>query len=402
MNMLTKTPLLAAALLTVTAGLVFAYPSIRSTPPTPPAPPASSFVAPAQTPRIEAVFVLDTTGSMSGMIQAAKENIWSIASSMAQAQPTPELAIGLVAFRDRGDEYVTRVVDLSTDLDSVYAQLMDFQAGGGGDHPEAVNQALHEAVERISWSQGQAAYRTIFLVGDAPPQQYQDEPGQAQIIRSAGARGIVLNTIQAGSDGSTRASWQQIAALAGGAYFEVGQAGSAVAVVTPLDESIAALSRELDDSRLFYGDADTLEAMAGKQAAAEKLHAAASPAAQAKRALFNTSAAGSDNLLGGSELVDAVSSGKIALEAIPDAELPASLVALEPEARAQVIAGAAKRRSEIKAEIGRLSQERQRHIELTLAEETGRADSLDQRLFDTVKEQAKNKGLSYDAAKPVH
>ncbi len=397
-----KTPILAAALLTVTAGLVFAYPSATPPPVKPPTTVIPATLAQQQNPRIEVVFVLDTTGSMSGMIQAAKDNIWSIASSMAQAKPTPELAIGLVAFRDRGDEYVTKVIDLSTDLDQVYAQLMDFQAGGGGDTPEAVNQALSDAVNRISWSQNREAYRTVFLVGDAPPQQYQDEAGFPQIVKSASGRGIVVNTIQAGSDGDTRASWQQIASLAGGAYFEVGQGGSAVAVVTPFDESIAALSRELDDSRMFFGTADTREAMAVKQAAAEKVHAAASPAAQAKRAQFNTSAAGASNLLGESELVDAISTGKIKLADVPTANLPAPLVAMDADERVKAIEETAERRREIKAEIGRLSSQRQAHIETNLAAATSSTESLDYQVFSTVKEQSKDKGLRYDEAKPVH
>ena len=72
-------------------------------------------------PLVEVVFVLDTTGSMGGLIQAAKDKIWSIASSMAAAEPAPEIRIGLVGYRDRGDQYVTQLVDLSSDLDSVYA-----------------------------------------------------------------------------------------------------------------------------------------------------------------------------------------------------------------------------------------------------------------------------------------
>ena len=95
---------------------------------------AAAQLAPA--PRIEVVFALDTTGSMSGLLQGAKDKIWSIASSMAQAEPAPEIRMGLVAYRDRGDEYVTRHVDLSEDLDSVYTELMDLHAGGGGDHRE--------------------------------------------------------------------------------------------------------------------------------------------------------------------------------------------------------------------------------------------------------------------------
>ena len=84
----------------------------------------------AQSHRIDVVFVLDTTSSMSGLIQAAKEKIWSIATSMASAQQNPDIRMGLVAFRDRGDAYITRVYDLSSDLDSMYASLMDFRAAG--------------------------------------------------------------------------------------------------------------------------------------------------------------------------------------------------------------------------------------------------------------------------------
>ena len=154
-----KTKLLASALFAATAATVAFYPAYDSigavTKPADPVPMILPAIDPGANgrPKIEVAFVLDTTGSMSGLIEAAKEKIWSIASSMAQAQPTPEIRMGLVAYRDRGDSYVTRVVDLSTDLDSMYATLMDFAADGGGDGPESVNEALHDAVHELSWSQ---------------------------------------------------------------------------------------------------------------------------------------------------------------------------------------------------------------------------------------------------------
>ena len=52
------------------------------------------------------LFVLDTTGSMGGLIEGAKQKIWSIANEMISAKPTPELKLGLIGYRDRGDEYV--------------------------------------------------------------------------------------------------------------------------------------------------------------------------------------------------------------------------------------------------------------------------------------------------------
>jgi hypothetical protein len=65
-------------------------------------------------PRIEVCFVLDTTGSMGGLIEGAKQKIWSIANEMISAQPTPELKLGLIGYRDRGDEYVVKSFSLTT------------------------------------------------------------------------------------------------------------------------------------------------------------------------------------------------------------------------------------------------------------------------------------------------
>ena len=89
-----------------------------------------SLIQPVEKPRIEVVFVLDTTGSMGGVIAASKEKIWSIAITMANANEAPEVRMGLVAYRDRGDAYVTRVVDLSPDLDAMYSTMGGIEIAG--------------------------------------------------------------------------------------------------------------------------------------------------------------------------------------------------------------------------------------------------------------------------------
>ncbi|MEW8584825.1 MAG: vWA domain-containing protein, partial [Candidatus Thiodiazotropha sp.] len=219
-----------------------------------------------------------------------------------------------MAYRDRGDAYVTRVVDLSEDLDSVYATLMDFRAAGGGDGPESVNQALDDAVHKISWSQGEDAYRALFLVGDAPPHMdYQDDVKYPQTLKRANARGIVVNTIQAGNSPPTRLVWNRIAEAGLGQYAQVAQDGDAVAITTPFDDSLARLSKRLDETRLYYGTEEALEKKRQKQEAADKLHESASLATRARRATFNASKSGKANLLGDGELVDDVSSGRIEL-----------------------------------------------------------------------------------------
>ena len=102
-------------------------------------------IAQLEKPRIEVCFVLDTTGSMGGLIAGAKDKIWSMANEIISAKPTPEVRIGLIAYRDKTDAYTTKVYPLSNDIDDIYAKLMAFKAQGGGDTPESVNQEIGRA-----------------------------------------------------------------------------------------------------------------------------------------------------------------------------------------------------------------------------------------------------------------
>jgi Mg-chelatase subunit ChlD len=388
-----KTKLLGIALFALTLAAIVYYPPLSAK--NIPVDPLINHHITAK-PKVDLVFVLDTTGSMEGLIQTAKEKIWSIATTMASAQQTPEIRIGLVAYRDRGDSYVTKIVDLSDDLDSVYAALMDFEASGGGDTPESVNKALYDAVHNMSWSQQDQAYQVIFLVGDAPPHMDYNEARYPQIVASAMQKGIVINTIQCGEIPTAIEPWTQIASLGHGIFFQVEQAGGAVAYNTPFDKEIADLSAQLDDTRLYYGSEEEKEKMRGKVAATDKLHAGASMASLARRGVFNASAGGRTNLLGDKELVAAVVSGSIDLNDIEEDALPA---ALKPMARAEqeaFVAELAEERSDLQRQIQGLSQDRDGYLAKKVDEAGGLKDSLDQKIYDAVKEQAGKAGLKYE------
>ncbi len=390
-----KTKLLGIALFGLTLAAVIYYPqlmakNIQTTPP------INQHLITSENPKVDVVFVLDTTGSMGGLIQTAKEKIWSIATTMASAQQTPEIRIGLVAYRDRGDSYVTRTVDLSDDLDSVYATLMDFEAGGGGDSPESVNEALYSAVHNMSWSQQDQAYQVIFLIGDAPPHMDYNEVRYPEIVASALGKGIVINTIQCGDMPSAIAPWTQIASLGNGNFFQVEQAGGAVAYTTPFDEEIAELSAKLDDTRLYYGAAEIKEKMRGKVAATDKLHEGASVASRARRGAFNASVGGRTNLLGENELVAAIASGTVDLNKLEEDALPEALKPMAPAEQSAFVAKLADDRADLQRQIRELSLGRDGYLAKKVDEAGGLADSLDQKLYDAVKEQAGEAGLEYE------
>ena len=88
-------------------------------------------------PRIEVCFVLDTTGSMGGLIEGAKQKIWSIANEMISAKPTPELKLGLIGYRDRGDEYVVKSFQLTDDIDSIYGLCATSKQKAAGTNRKA-------------------------------------------------------------------------------------------------------------------------------------------------------------------------------------------------------------------------------------------------------------------------
>ncbi len=348
--------------------------------------------------RIEVVFILDTTSSMRGLIEAAKEKIWSIATTMASAKQTPDIKMGLVAFRDRGDTYVTRVFDLSEDLDSMYASLMDFKAEGGGDGPESVNQALYDAVNRISWSDDENVYKVAFLIGDAPPHMdYVDDVKFPVTLEQAKRKGIVINTIQSGQNHSTAPVWQTIAQLGKGEYFQVENSGNAVAVATPFDKKLSELAASLEKTLLYYGDAEAKESQKRRNASTRKLHDELSEAALARRAIFNATASGKSNLLGKGELVEAISSGRMELDDIDRDDMPASLQALAPAEQMKIITDQARRRDKIKSDIRELSESRSRYIRQIIAAEGDASESLDEKIYSAVKKQAKLKGLIYES-----
>lgn len=120
-----------------------------------------------QRPRLDLVFLIDATGSMGDEIAKLKASMQAMSQQISRLPGSPDICYGLVAYRDRGDAFLTRAHDFTDDLGAFQSVLARVQAGGGGDMPEALNEALHETVHRMSWRS--EAARMVVLVADAPP-----------------------------------------------------------------------------------------------------------------------------------------------------------------------------------------------------------------------------------------
>ncbi|MEN8005952.1 MAG: VWA domain-containing protein [Candidatus Krumholzibacteriota bacterium] len=344
-------------------------------------------------PRIEVCFVLDTTGSMSGLIEGAKVKIWSIANQMIAAEPTPELSIGLIGYRDRGDEYITRIFDLDGDIDAVYADLQGFAAGGGGDTPESVQQALHEAVTQISWSPDSEVLKIIFLVGDCPPHfDYPQDTPYRDTCQEAVKNDLIINTVQCGNFSETTPIWQDIADLAEGSFVAIGQSGDMQVVAAPQDKRLAELNVALGLTLVPYGSMEAKDEVAAKQSMSEF-----APASAAVDRLAYNSKTGKV-VQGRGDLVDDIEAGHTELDKLGKEELPAAMQDMTTREQVAYLAEQKVKRQEIQNEIDSLLKDRQAFIaeEMKAVAVVGGRSGFDAEVKEMIQRQAAEKGIEYD------
>jgi len=173
---------------------------------------------PIERARLDLVFLVDATGSMADEIDKLKRSMRQMADQIAQLPSQPDICFALVAYRDRGDAYFVRATDFGADLSGFQRSLAAVQAGGGGDTPEALNEALHTAVHRLSW-RGDGATRLVVLVADAPPHLDYGRPTYDEDMQAALARGIKLFAVGAsGLDPTGEYVFRQAAQYTGGRF----------------------------------------------------------------------------------------------------------------------------------------------------------------------------------------
>jgi hypothetical protein len=343
-------------------------------------------------PRMEVVFVLDTTGSMSGMIAGAKQKIWAIANKLKSADPTPEIRFGLVGYRDRGDAYVTKVFGLSGNLDEVYTHLYAFAAEGGGDTPESVNEALHKAVRDLQWSTDPEVLRVIFLVGDAPPHMdFQDDVKYQKTCKLANERGILINTLQCGRLEGTEEVWREIANLTNGTYAAILQDGGSVKIDTPYDDEIKRINVQLDTTIILYGSkAEQANAASNKTVLASLSKEAMSD----RSSYFNKSEAGSV-IAGKGDLVVEIMNGRESVDRLDEKKLDPKLQALAPAARQELIAKKIEERRALQGELADLVAKRDTAVAQKLKDLGGKEGVLELNAFQVLESQAKAKGYEF-------
>ncbi len=168
--------------------------------------------------KLDLVFMVDATGSMADEIDKLRDSLQGIVRDIAQLPSNPDICLGLVTYRDRGDEYFVRGWDLSNNVAGFQNVLDGVRANGGGDYPEAMNEAFDHAVQAMNW-RGASTTRLLVSLADAPPHMDYPQPRYEQTMLAALGKGIkVLSVAASGQDTTGEIAQRQIAQYTGGRF----------------------------------------------------------------------------------------------------------------------------------------------------------------------------------------
>lgn len=154
---------------------------------------------------VDLVLLIDTTNSMQSIIDDVKNQVRSFVANLQQMVPASRVAV--VAYRDKGDEYVTKWVDFSFKTDKVQNFVANLRADGGGDYPEAVYEAVDAAMTELSWRK--TARRIMIIIGSSPPHP-QSMPALLKVVRDLKEKNGAIGAIDVTKrlhDEYERADW---------------------------------------------------------------------------------------------------------------------------------------------------------------------------------------------------
>ena len=207
-------------------------------------------------PTVQIGILLDTSGSMNGLINQAREQVWKIVNEVSSANKNDEdvtIQVGLFEYgKDsipKYEGYLQMLSPLSSDLDNVSKELFALRTNGGSEYSGKV---ILEAVNRFAWSNHKDDLKILIIAGNES--FTQGNVPYEKAIQKARANGIIVNTIFCGDfNNGVELKWRDGANLGGGKYFNIDQDRKIIHIQTPYDDEIIILGKKINDTYIYYG-----------------------------------------------------------------------------------------------------------------------------------------------------
>lgn len=344
--------------------------------------------------KVQIAILLDTSGSMRGLIEQTKTQLWSVVNTFIDATQNGKVPFVEVALFEYGNDglrkenhWIRQIQPLTRDLDKINAELFSLSTNGGSEFCGAV---IKQAVDGLKWDRSPNTYKAIFVAGNEPFTQGPIDPSSA--CREAISKGIIVNTIHCGEETvGVNTGWKAGPLLADGKFMVINHNKAVVHIDAPQDTKILELNGALNKTYVPLGKFGRQRAES--QVQLDNLNAASRGNAIQSRAA--TKASG--NYFNGNwDLVDACTLKDFKWENIKEEDLPEEMKKMTLDERKAYVAKKRDERLKLKKKIQDLSKDRATFVEAKLKElGEDKNDTLDQVVTKTVREQAAGKGYTF-------
>ena len=336
-------------------------------------------------PVVQIAILLDNSGSMSGLINQARSELWKVVNEFVTANvggQTPTLQVAVYHY---GNPPATQLVPLTDDLDLVSEALFGIPVSGGSEYCGAVIQA---ATNNLKWSEESGALKLIFIAGNEPFTQGPVDYRGA--CKEAIGKGIMINTIHCGN--GIPAGWRDGALLADGKSMSINQSKAIVHIEAPQDKRIATLGVDLNKTYIAFGKKG--KAGVDRQLAQDSNARGASLASAQQRAVSKANAFYKNSTW---DLCDACREGKVDLAKIKVEDLPKEMQKMTLEQCKAYVKKKQEERDTLKKEINKLNAERVKFVAAKQKEaaEASGEKTLDAVLISAIRDQAVKKKFSF-------
>lgn len=347
-------------------------------------------LAEAKKTKIQVAILLDTSGSMQGLIEQAKSRLWNIVNTLTTLKykgKTPDIEIALYeygSYKQYGGDYIRRITPLTVDLDLISQELFALTTSGSEEYCGTV---IHRAVKELEWGRNNADMKLLYIAGNEVFDQ--GSVSYKTAIAEALKHDIFVNTIHCGDETTgIRDLWKDAAQRGNGKFFNIDADATVRAIKTPFDPQIILCNNKLNDTYISYGATGKERKI--NQVVQDSNAGSISSSNYAERAVSKAKAVYKNTSW---DLVDKMKEDKNALSSIRKEELPDELKGKSLEEIKNIITQKEKERSAIQKEIAELALQRQIYIDEQLKKEgDDKADDLGKAITESILAVAKIKG----------
>lgn len=357
-----------------------------------------TLIAGYEAPKIQAAILLDVSGSMSGLIEQAKAQLWNMVSTMGKAQcngQTPKIEIALYEYgrstNSVSDGYVKKLNGFINDLDSLSQNLFKLTTNGGDEY---CGQVIFTAIKDLQWDASPESYKVIFIAGNED--FLQGNLLWTKACEEAKKKGVIVNTIYCGNrEQGIREHWNLNSECGNGSFTVINHNNKIDDIPTPYDSILYSYNDKLNGTYVGYGK--KAEYYAANQAKQDQLNASMSKSAGLKRIKSKSDSKVYDNAKW--DLVDAVEkNGDGVIDKMDKEELPDSLKNKSKAEIKKIVAENSAERGRIQKEIKALNTQRDAYIAAEKAKNATKnnASNLETEVEKIIKEQAKRFNMKID------